>query len=257
MTSDLNLLARRKDGSHFPMELSLSYVKSEDEILGIAFIADITQRKQAAEQLKASEERFRLALDAAQMGTWEWDMKTDTYTMSEQNRRLLGLAPGFYDGNEEAFLKNIVHPEDRDMVKQAMTTAVEQLTPYNISYRIAWPDGSIRWIAATGQVYADEAGNPARRIGIIRDITESKQAEETEQELIAIGEVARIVASNLDIDQAYEHFALEVKGLIPFDRMPIVLVDETRRTWRVEHVFGDHGPFAKGESHPLGVSVTE
>ena len=103
----------------------------------------------------------------------------------------------------------------------------------------------------------DEAGNCTHLVGAVHDITERKKAEETEQELRAIGEVARIVTSNLDIDQAYDHFAREIGNLIPFDRMSIVLVDETEGTWRVEHSFGDPGPFKEGATYPLEGSATE
>jgi len=94
-------------------------------------------------------------------------------------------------------------------------------------------------------------------IGINRDITEQKKAEEAEQELRTIGEVARIVTSKLDIGQAYEQFAREIWNLIPFDRMSIALVDETEGTWHVEHTFGDPSPFMKEESYPLEGSVME
>ena len=222
----------------------------------VGAVHDITERNQAAERVKASEERSRLALDAAQMGTWEWDIKTDRYTVSERHVRLLGTAPGSFDNTEEAFLQ-IVHPEDRSLVTQAMTTAIEQIKPYNISFRIVWPDGSIHWLEETAQVYTDEAGNAFRMIGITRDITERKKAEEMEQELRTIGEVARIVTSKLDIDQAYDHFAREIRNLIPFDRMSIVLADETEGTLHIEHSFGDPGPFGEGESYPLEGSITE
>lgn len=163
-----------------PLTTILTYVpllNQEGEIYQIVAISyDITERKQAQAALKASEERLRLALDAAALGMWDYDLRLDQLLCSERCKEIFGL-PSEVQTRYQTFL-NAVHPEDREQVTQAGLQAVNNRQEWNVEYRSLRPDGSIVWIAAIGRAYYDEQGVPMRMVGVVLDITARKQAEE-------------------------------------------------------------------------------
>jgi len=127
------------------------------------------------EQLRVSEERLSLALEAGQLGTWDWNILTGHVTWSENHELLFGLPPGRFNGTYDAFLA-CVHPEDRDLITQAVSRALET-SDYNQEFRVLWPDGSVHWIIGKGQFFYDQSGQPTRMIGVVLDISERKQRE--------------------------------------------------------------------------------
>ncbi len=135
---------------------------------------EIAERKQ-------SEERLRLALAAGRMATWDWNLRTDEPSSSENSEGLRGHAPGAFDGTLQAGL-GLIHPEDREQALQAIARAVGQRTEYESEFRTLWPDGSTHWMLRKGKILTDERGQPARMIGVSMDITERKQAEEAIKE---------------------------------------------------------------------------
>jgi diguanylate cyclase (GGDEF)-like protein/PAS domain S-box-containing protein len=165
--------------------------------------SDITERKRAEEALRESEERLRFAFDAANMGTWEWDATTNKSTWSDQLQWLHGLVPGTYGGTYEHFLA-LVHPEDREYIRQAVARAGEDGTVYDIEFRIVRPDGSVRWMARKGRAVCDQTGRVIRMVGVAMDITERKQAEEalrqSEERFRSLVQNASDVITILDID---------------------------------------------------------
>ncbi len=145
---------------------------------GIAITSrDISERKLSQEALKESEARLRLALEAAQMGTWDWNIVTNEVVYCEQLGPVFGLPRGTHHATSEAFL-NSVHPEDREYVQEAVTRAIEEGTDYAVEFRVVWPDGTLHWVGNKGQVYCDETGKPIRMVGVAMNISDRKQAEE-------------------------------------------------------------------------------
>lgn len=139
---------------------------------------DMTERKQAEIALRSNEERLRLALEAAHMTIWDWNSQTNQITWSNNYELLFGFAPGSFAGTFEAVL-SCIHPEDRKLVALAVTRSLKQRVDYESEFRIVCPDRSIHWLAAKGQFFYDETGTTeVRMMGVIMDITESKQAAE-------------------------------------------------------------------------------
>jgi PAS domain S-box-containing protein len=145
------------------------------EIAGIVIFAEeITERKRAEHGLRDSEEKLRLALDGARLGTWEWDLKTGKLAGSPLSFALFRL-PADTDFNFGMFL-SMIHPDDRARADEAMKRTLADHTEYNVEYRLVWPDGSDRWIAAKGRAYQNDAGENFRVGGILFDVTERRQA---------------------------------------------------------------------------------
>ena len=136
---------------------------------------DIAERRRMEVALRENEERLRLALDAARMGQWEWNIVTGEIAWSAQCLAIYGLPSGTHM-TYERFLQAL-HPEDRGQVEEALHRAVANHAAYDEEKRVIWPDGSVHWTASRGKVYCDASGQPVRMTGVTFDITERKQAE--------------------------------------------------------------------------------
>jgi PAS domain S-box-containing protein len=144
-------------------------------------VAFAVERTRAEDHARLSEERLRFALDAATMGTWDWDLINQKVRWSENLERIHGLAPGSFDGSFQSYEREI-HPDDRETVIGALQRAVQTGSPYDVEYRIVAPDGSVRWVEGKGRVeYAH--GRPARMSGVCMDVTRRKKAEQARLEL--------------------------------------------------------------------------
>jgi len=140
---------------------------------------DITQRKAIEAELRQRELFLRMALEAARMGTWEWNMLTDEQYWSPENRLLHGF-PAELETTYENFLA-VVYPEDRQVIFASQERALRENVRHCAEYRVRRPDGKVRWLASQGQYFFDDQGRPIRLTGITQDITERKHFEETLQ----------------------------------------------------------------------------
>ncbi len=140
-------------------------------------LIQLAERKRNEEVLHSSEARLRLALEAAQMGTWDWDILTNNIVFSDQLAPIFGFPPGSYHSTYEDFL-NFVHPKDRKRIAQAVTLTLENGSDYEVEFRVLLADGTVHWVGSKGQVYYDKTGRAMRMVGVAMDITERKQAEE-------------------------------------------------------------------------------
>src|SRR3990172_808280 len=110
------------------------------------------------------------------MGTWTWDVSSGLVTWSESLERIHGLKPGTFGGSFEDFQRDI-HPEDRGRVLATLERAVNEDEPYQLDYRVVWPDGTVRWLAVRGGVFRAPDGRLARMAGVCTDVSERKVAE--------------------------------------------------------------------------------
>lgn len=114
--------------------------------------------------------QLRLALEAGQLGVWDWDRATDTVTWSEEMERLAGLAPGSFDGTFEAFMA-VVHPEDRELLAAAIADGVTN-GRHVVEHRFLRADGTVLWIEGRGAARRDDAGEVVGMAGIGIDVTD-------------------------------------------------------------------------------------
>ena len=170
-TADAHVL--RGDGTSVRRTLSL--VRADAGTVLVQLLpADDDAGSTAARQREAA---LRLALEAGRMGVWHWDLLTGVGYMSPELRRLHGIDGDFAPGALDGYL-TLVHPEDRDAVRNAVSTGVTSGTGHSIEYRIIRPDGQLRWMLGKGSTDRDGHGRIVLLSGICVDITDRKQVEE-------------------------------------------------------------------------------
>jgi len=127
-------------------------------------------------ELQRSDERMRMAVEAARIGFWDWDCVKDEQVWSDIYKELLGLRPESTANFQ--VLMNGVHPDDRKVLGDGISAAIEEKRDYGLEFRVVWPDGSVHWQAAKGRAFYDETGHTTRMVGISMDIDERKHTEE-------------------------------------------------------------------------------
>jgi PAS domain S-box-containing protein len=173
----------RKDGGQLWGRLNVSLLRNDDgePPVVFAFVEDITERNRSEEALRASEERFRLAAQAAKMYAYEWDVSTDKVVRSEEYVNVLGYSHQEKELTRQQILATI-HPDDRAL----FLGSVDQLTPQNstsqVSYRVLQPDGPVVWLEKRARGFFDEQGKLLRMIGMVANVTERKRAEQAQRE---------------------------------------------------------------------------
>jgi len=158
--------------SFMPIIIATSYELSYDVLRS----AQLTRRLQASEaELRISEQRMSLAMSAAELGLWEWDIVHDEIWSTDNGRALFGIAKTERISFDR-FL-NSLYAEDRELVRLAVDKSLADGGKYEGEYRIKLPDGRIRWLAARGHIEFNNRGLPLRMYGVSIDITRRKLAE--------------------------------------------------------------------------------
>jgi PAS domain S-box-containing protein len=137
---------------------------------------DIDDQARIEEALRASEQRQRVALSAARMAHWEWDIVHDTIPYHDSIALIYGLPDDQPFTNLGEYLK-LIHPDDRQLLLGAIERAMVPGVDYEAEYRILWPNGSIHWLSSRGTTFFDDEGRPVRMIGTNLDVTDRKEAE--------------------------------------------------------------------------------
>ncbi|MEH2291942.1 AAA family ATPase [Nostoc sp.] len=133
--------------------------------------------------LEDSQAQLNLALKSAQIGVWSWDIVNDRLDWDEQIYQLFGLTPETFAGTSKAILDRL-HPDDRELLAQSLSRAINDRVEHNLEYRIIQDDGSIRYLACRGKAFFNEAGKPTHMSGVVLDITARKQSEAERIQLI-------------------------------------------------------------------------
>nr|HET7859506.1 ATP-binding protein [Caldimonas sp.] len=152
---------------------------------------DAALEQAMAAALRASEERLRVAMEAANLGTWDWDSPRDRVEWSDAVYRLHGVEPGTFGGSVADFAR-LVHDDDIQRVRGRIAQSLADGTPYEVEFRVIWPsDGSVHWLATRATVERDGDGRPLRMAGATYDVTERVQLLAAERAARAEAERAR------------------------------------------------------------------
>jgi PAS domain S-box-containing protein len=197
---------------------------------------DITERKRAEERLRESERLLAEAEQVARFGSWQWDVETGEERWSAETYRLLGYPPGESITNE-TFLSR-VHPDDRARVVASIEESVREGTPIQVEYRIVLPDGEVRWMSSQSETRTGESGHGRRLVGMIKDITRRKRAEEAL-------EAAR--QSLLQAEVEKKQFTREVLRAVTQGKLHLVEPSEIPDGGRVVAEFSFAEPSSYGE----------
>lgn len=154
-------------------------VRGEDTVFVqtvAGLVGSALSRIRFEQDLQASEQRMLDAQRIARMGSYDWNIATDTNEWSDELYRIYGCEPQSFNASYERFL-SFIHPDDRDRIKEVHRRAYETGEPYQIEERIVRPDGEIRILTSNGRVVMDERGTPIRMVGVCMDVTDQRMAE--------------------------------------------------------------------------------
>ena len=142
----------------------------------LAVFNDITERKRNEAALHQVSERLRVATRAAGIGIWDWDVARNELVWDDDMYRLYGIRREDFAGAYEAW-RQAVHPDDRERMEQAIQAVLRGEREYNEEFRIVRPDGTLRYLQASGRTTFDAHGRPLRMVGVNYDVTQRKMAE--------------------------------------------------------------------------------
>ncbi len=218
------LLNKKKNGDLYWEFMTISQIKNtKGEITNfIAVKEDITERKNAEEELRSISARLALATRTGGVGLWEYDLANNSLLWDDQMFALYGTREGDFSGIYQAWRAGL-HPEDIDRCDRETQMAIRGEKEFDTEFRVVWPDGSIHTIKALASVQLDESGRSVRMIGTNWDISEQKR---TELEIKLQNEELQKI--NSEKDKFFSIIAHDLRGpLGNFMGMTEMLTDET------------------------------
>jgi PAS domain S-box-containing protein len=192
----------RRDGSRFPIEDSGAPIKDKrGSVHGVVLVfKDASAQRASAIALATSEERLRLAIEGAELGTWDLDLVKEELVFSPQAYHIMGFAPDTKLTRD--MLGSRVTPEDMPISLRSVERARQDHKPFAVEYRISRADdGAERWVMILGSYMFDDDGRAVRVVGIVSDITERKRLDQRvrqSQKLDALGTLAGGIAHDFN-----------------------------------------------------------
>ncbi|MDO6387188.1 MULTISPECIES: bacteriohemerythrin [unclassified Uliginosibacterium] len=163
---------------------------------------------EAYQRLRISEARYAMAQRAARIGSWELDLDQLEMNWSDEVEPLFGFRLRDLSNRYEAFMA-CVHPDDRERISSHLEAVRSGTSLYELEHRVVWPDGSVHWLANTAECVRGEPGEALRLVGIVRDITEERAAQQqlrdTNQQLtLSLGALERHAADLTRLNELNE-----------------------------------------------------
>ena len=181
----LEYRVKHKDGSWAWVEtIGVNHLHTPNINALVGNFRNITDRKIAEEKLKENEARLNLALEAGEIGVWDWDVVSNKIRWTDKVYQIHEVETNNFDGELVSYITR-VYPEDKNRVEQAIQSALENKAPYNIEFRIITATGKIKWVFTSAKVLFDN-GKPVRMLGATVDITKRKELERQKDDFLAI-----------------------------------------------------------------------
>lgn len=174
---------RRKDGTFFDVEISIQF-RNEEGGQCVCFLRDISERKRAEADLIQYSQRLQLATTSGKLAIWDWDVVNNNMFWDDRMFELYGISLETFPSNLDAWT-NGLHPGDKQRAIDECNSALLGEKEFSSMFRVIHPDGTIKHLRANGLVLRDNSGKAVRMIGINRDITDQKKAEEERKNLEA------------------------------------------------------------------------
>lgn len=205
----------------------------KSEIDGIFIHAiDVTDQVEARIALEESRQRLELAQNAGNIGTFEWNIRTNKVIWSPNSEALYDMKPGSFGGTFSDWIE-LIHPEDREVTKNSVEQAIRERKELNIEYRILDSEGRIRWIAARARSYYGAGDVPERMVGINRNVSQRKRAE---RHLRFLTKASTVLASSLNYETTLKNVSKLAVGELA-DRCTVDMLDDNGEIVRLAQSF--------------------
>jgi len=187
-------------------------------------VEDITLAKANEIAHIESRERLAAALEAGSLGTWDWDIQRDIVFGDSILVQLYGVPSEYLRGAPAHKFLEHIHPEDRERVRKALNTTLENRLVYHEQYRVLDPNGKVHWVSATGRVISNSEGKPIRFPGVAIDITRLKEVE------------AELQSTTM----AWKNQLQELESVYAYAPVGLGVIDGERRWVRVNNVMAEY-----------------
>ncbi|RBY75361.1 histidine kinase [Blastococcus sp. TF02-09] len=169
---------------------------------------------------KDDTERLRaeLAMEAAGIGTFDWDLTTGQLDWDDRLIAIFGYDPDTFDRSIDGFNARL-HPDDLDRVTAALQTAIDSCGDFEAVYRVCLPDGDTRWVSARGRTLCDPDGTAVRLLGAASDVTSQHEAD---QSVTRVLEAMPAAFFSLDRDWRFSYVNAQAERLLQTDRGQLV-----------------------------------
>jgi diguanylate cyclase (GGDEF)-like protein/PAS domain S-box-containing protein len=179
------------------------------------------ERQATLTALRQRETTLQLAQQAGNVGAWDRDLTSGRIFWSEAVYRMMQRDPARFEPSRTSWLRDIVHPDDRERLRAAGDRTIGSGARLDIEHRIVLPDGSVRYVHQRGELMRDEEGRPSHLIGIIQDITERKRSEEqvkaSEERLRRLVETTHVVPWTFDPhEQRYTYVGPQIEKIVGY-----------------------------------------
>jgi PAS domain S-box-containing protein len=236
-----------------------------DAELAAVLIAGLADRLAAIEKAALIRERLDDNERIGSLGSYDWDIRRDRNDWSDELYRIYGFEPGALEPTYERFIA-LLHPDDRDRIRDVHRRALEERAPYEMEERIIRPDGEVRTLWSFGEVICDDDGEPVRMIGVCRDITEQRAAEQraarnaarmrtlvdaNPDAILLVDRDGRIVATNPSAEQLFGSTRDELIGSAVERLVP----DASRARHAADRAAFIHEPVARPMAAGLDLSA--
>ncbi len=172
----------RSDGSEWWVSINSRPVRFNGQTCTMLWHFDVTERRNAEEELRKSQDLLLEAQRMAKLGSWELNHVTGMLTWSDEIYRMFAIDPEQFGASYEAFL-NAIHPEDKEAVNKAYSDSLTHRSPYNIDHRLLMPDGRIKWVQERCRTVFGKDGSPLLSFGTVQDVTGRHEAERKIEQL--------------------------------------------------------------------------